>query len=769
MANTTDKSILTAAGKALLAQLNAEEKPLIIDKMIFANVPNRPEFPQPDDVVPDDFIVHQEGVEQRGRLSADSVIYSTTLTSDVGPFEFNWTGAYCSEYGVLVTVDHHALTPKTADEPGVAGNTLVRSVVLEYKDIAEITNITVDASTWQYNATERLKKMDTDVAQAIIDQNGKDWFIEDGFLVTPQASTFNIKAGAGYVSGNRVMLEFDRNVQVPNKPSFIYVDAHREGTPNGEQVTLFDFVVTAEEKDDYTDTNGVKHLVCKIAQVLADGSASDLRPEGDKASREWVTQTGGYHKVIIKNGTLEREIREKCGDEPSIYDFGGKLDGTFDNATALNKAYSAGINHLKVPNVESGVLRVGARTELPDDFELMGIGRPTMMLTDRLGPAFWMNSKSIVDGFHITGDAQAVFSPYNNSDSSKVSNCTFYGQNQIFLLYKCENAQFINNYLFGTGYGVIQQANYESNNVIISGNNAKGLVGDFVEANCTGNAISRNWIVSNNVYDGGGAYPVPQTEDRFAGFTGVENIIVLGNVVKNVAGDSCVHLEDLGGNTIVANNIFENWLGRDCVYLLSNDEDTLVNSNIFRRTDIAAVGRQVAISDDSNNYSNKLMIANNMFKDETGEHKLIAMVLQYGSNTQVLFNQVWGCNTFVQHKSYSNLDVIGNFVRDTSKGVYSPHEGSGSAGNDIRILMNSMRVLEKDYGIYGATNDSGTSGPKNYDVRFNDIDADINLLNRSGATGQTENNICTGNKLRNGAVATVASIITPDSNGNWSL
>ncbi|NMT19204.1 hypothetical protein HKA99_33175, partial [Vibrio parahaemolyticus] len=50
MANTTDKSILTAAGKALLAQLNAEEKPLIIDKMIFANVPNRPEFPQPDDV-----------------------------------------------------------------------------------------------------------------------------------------------------------------------------------------------------------------------------------------------------------------------------------------------------------------------------------------------------------------------------------------------------------------------------------------------------------------------------------------------------------------------------------------------------------------------------------------------------------------------------------------------------------------------------------------------------------------------------------------------
>lgn len=333
MANTTDKSILTAAGKALLAQLNAEEKPLIIDKMIFANVPNRPEFPQPDDVVPNDSIVHQEGVEQRGRLSADSVIYSTTLTSDVGPFEFNWTGAYCSEYGVLVTVDHHALTPKTADEPGVAGNTLVRSVVLEYKDIAEITNITVDASTWQYNATERLKKMDTDVAQAIIDQNGKDWFIEDGFLVTPQGIAFNIKAGAGYVSGNRVTLDFDRNVQVPNKPSFICVDAYREGTPNGEQVTLFDFVVTAEEKDDYTDSNNVKHFVCKIAQVLADGSVSDLRPENALKS---------YFDQSVINNTLPfnvfRTVNEKLQDVVSVKDFGAVGDGVVDDWAAIQSA-----------------------------------------------------------------------------------------------------------------------------------------------------------------------------------------------------------------------------------------------------------------------------------------------------------------------------------------------------------------------------------------------------------------------------------------------
>ncbi|PWY28200.1 hypothetical protein VV97_16310 [Vibrio vulnificus] len=288
MANTTETKILTSAGKALLAQVNAEELPFKLDKLIFANIPEPIGFPQPDDGVPTEYVVFEKHVEQRGRLSPDTVIYSTTLTSKDGPFEFNWTGGYSSEHGVLVTIDHHKRTPKTADEPGVAGNTMVRSITLEYKDIAEITNITVDASSWQYNATPRMKKMDDDVAQAIIDQNGKDWFIDDGFLVTPQASAFNIKAGAGYVSGNRVTLEFDRNVQVPNKPSYIYVDAYREGSPIGEWLTKFNIICTGDELDDHIDDSGVQHFVCKIAQVLEDGSTADLRAAGKNADRLFV-------------------------------------------------------------------------------------------------------------------------------------------------------------------------------------------------------------------------------------------------------------------------------------------------------------------------------------------------------------------------------------------------------------------------------------------------------------------------------------------------
>ncbi|WP_181316248.1 phage tail-collar fiber domain-containing protein [Photobacterium iliopiscarium] len=276
MSNTATV-ITTKVGEALIAQMQAENKVLVIDKFIFANVPNRPAFPNRDDVVPVEHVVHESAVHEQGRLTENSVIYSTTLASNVGPFSFNWSGLFCSEHNVLVAINFPPPVDKTVDAPGITGNTLVRSFVLEYKGISETTNITVDPSSWQYDAHKRMSKMDNDTAQAIIDQNGKDWFIDDGFIVTPQSGAYSIKAGAGYVSGHRISLDFDRIIQVPEKPAFIYVDAFREGSPTGEWQTKFTFVVAAVEKDDYTDGQGVNHFVCKIAQVFEDGSVSMLR------------------------------------------------------------------------------------------------------------------------------------------------------------------------------------------------------------------------------------------------------------------------------------------------------------------------------------------------------------------------------------------------------------------------------------------------------------------------------------------------------------
>lgn len=314
MANTTETKILTTAGRNFLAQVNAEESPFKVDKLIFANIPDRADFPQPEDGVPTDYVVYEKAVERRGRLGPNVVIYSTTLTSAEGPFEFNWTGAYNAEHDVLLAIDHHSLTPKNENRPGIAGNTLVRSMSLEYKDIAEITNIQVDASTWQYDSTQRLAKMDNDAAQAIIDQNGKDWFIDDGFLVTPQSGSFKIQAGAGYVSGNRVSMEYNSSIQVLEKPAYIYMDAWREGTPTGQWETKYNFVVSADELDDYQDTAttpATPHFVCKIAQVMGDGSVQDLRP--DDSAKTLINRT--EKKLLTKPSFPFNGNDLKIGDQ----------------------------------------------------------------------------------------------------------------------------------------------------------------------------------------------------------------------------------------------------------------------------------------------------------------------------------------------------------------------------------------------------------------------------------------------------------------------
>jgi hypothetical protein len=245
-------------------------------------------------------VVHESTVNEQGSLTENSVIYSTTLASNVGPFSFNWSGLFCSEHNVLVAINFPPPVDKTVDAPGITGNILVRSFVQEYKGISETINITVDPSSWQYDAHKRMSKMDNDTVQAIIDQNGKDWFIDDGFIVTPQSGAYSIKAGAGYVSGHRISLDFDRIIQVPEKPAFIYVDAFREGSSTGEWQTKFTFVVSADEKGYYTDAQGVNHFVCKIAQVFEDGSVSMLRKK-DKV---------GHYVDFINNSHTTRDAIE---------------------------------------------------------------------------------------------------------------------------------------------------------------------------------------------------------------------------------------------------------------------------------------------------------------------------------------------------------------------------------------------------------------------------------------------------------------------------
>lgn len=274
-------SIITIAGEKLFAAKAQANEQLDIDTFIFANVPGQ-DATAPisrEEGLPSDYIVHQQIVQQVGRINDNVVVYSTVLDSVTGPFEFNWVGLYSSVNNTLVAINHIPTTPKTVTADGVAGNTLNRNFGIEYSGIADLTGIDVAPETWQLDFTARLSGMDKLTKQLATDINGKNWFVDDGFKVLPRntVDTFSINKGIGYVGGLRVELENEHVVTCSQYPCYIYVDAWFDGDASSQWSPSFAITVTTLDMDDYVDQNGKEHTVFKLALVESTDQVQDLR------------------------------------------------------------------------------------------------------------------------------------------------------------------------------------------------------------------------------------------------------------------------------------------------------------------------------------------------------------------------------------------------------------------------------------------------------------------------------------------------------------
>jgi hypothetical protein len=276
-------SVITIAGEQLFAAKAQANEQLDIDTFIFANVPNQDPTAtiNREEGIPTAYKVHEQAVQQIGRINDNVVVYSTVMDSITGPFDFNWVGLYSSVNQKLVAVNHVPTVTKTVTEPGAAGNTLNRNFGIEYSGIAELTGITVEPETWQLDFTARLSGMDLLTKQLAADMNGKNWFIDDGFKVVQRGTvnTFSITPGIGYVSGLRVELKQEHILTLQTYPQFVYVDAWFSGNANSTWTPQIAFTVTNGEMDDYIDPSGALHHVYKLAVINAVDSVDDLRPE----------------------------------------------------------------------------------------------------------------------------------------------------------------------------------------------------------------------------------------------------------------------------------------------------------------------------------------------------------------------------------------------------------------------------------------------------------------------------------------------------------
>ena len=336
-------SVITIAGEQLFAAKAQANEQLDIDTFIFANVPNQdPNAPiNREEGIPTANIVYQQNVQQVGRINDNVVVYSTVLDSITGPFEFNWVGLYSSVNQKLVAINHVPTVTKTATAPGAAGNTLNRNFGIEYSGIAELTDITVDAGTWQLDFTARLSGMDLLTQQLAADMNGKDWFIADGLKVVPRTTenSFSVTPGVGYVSGLRVELKQEHILIVQSYPQFVYVDAWFSGNANSTWSPQLAFTVTNTEMDDYVDPSGAKHYVYKLAVINTANIVNDLRKTIGLAQKidQHINNGDSSHDIIYSRSFRNIE-------EMKLY-----------NKHKVGLKYSTGGTSWEVVDIECGV------------------------------------------------------------------------------------------------------------------------------------------------------------------------------------------------------------------------------------------------------------------------------------------------------------------------------------------------------------------------------------------------------------------------------
>nr|DAM07388.1 MAG TPA: tail spike [Caudoviricetes sp.] len=487
---------------------------------------------------------------------------------------------------------------------------------------------------------------------------------------------------------------------------------------------------------------------------------------GDASLRQQLSSKLGSLMVgFSRVDDVPRTVGDKLKDVPTANDY--MLPSETNLTLAINRAAADGVKSLFVTSDRS--YNISSIMELPDDFELLGYGRPSVVCAD-IASIIRMNSRTTVSGLKFTGLSPAVLSPHNGAVDVCISGNFFTGQNQIVLLLTCSDVTVANNVFDGTGYGIIQQAGYASNNVRVVSNNARNMKFDFVEAN-SASIGTRSWQILSNIYDGADNWNSLATEQRFVGITELEDVTISNNLVRRTAGDSAIHLEDLLGRTTISDNFFvDSFAGEGCIYNLSSDDDMLVCGNWFVMTDDYTGVNTTAIRTDSREYTHRCKISSNIFFDATSiGKKLRPVFLAYGGTFDYEDNLC--VNTFdiarfasINTPRFSRNRGVGQLQR----GIWADVGSTGTSGSGAIYDGNIIpSLVETDYGIRATTNSQGTGGPKRHVAYNNHIGGDIRLEDPNGNPGQTAENAAWGNRVTGEIVVT--NRITADSFGNYSV
>jgi hypothetical protein len=322
-------AFITKIGEEQIALKQGNGQPLKIVSFVLANidgigdepvnrVENMPYSAQVVDTLP---------VTRNGYVNGNQVIYSLTMGSTLGDYDFNWIGLVDDE-DVLIAVTYIPTIQKRKTSGGIAGNTMTRNFLIVYSGIQAATGIDVPAETWQINFDARLYGIDERERIANYDTYGHESFFDESWKVTRISNTsgYSVTAGVGYVGGIRVTSSDSQYVESTVSQS-IWMDVSLQG--NISDVTAFvEFIIDSDNHEDYTDSNSIEHYLTKIAEIKSDGSVEDLRN---------VYETLQMHKA---DEDPHHQYKEYAEEQASNALSSAKSDATTKANSALASAKS---------------------------------------------------------------------------------------------------------------------------------------------------------------------------------------------------------------------------------------------------------------------------------------------------------------------------------------------------------------------------------------------------------------------------------------------
>lgn len=300
---------ITTAGEQLIAKKQAAHEILKVERFVLALVPDLdPDAPvdRDEQKPPIEQIVHVQRYTRKGFVNPNQVVYSLMMGSDIGDFDWNWIGLETEE-NVLLMVAYVPLQQKRRNvTPHQIGNNVTRNLMLRFDGAQALTNVTIDASTWQHDFTLRLHDIDERERLANRDVFGRAFFFSNGLRLVKLAGEYQLMPGLAFIEGIRVELTELLLVTPPALSGDAWVDVAMMRMDNS--VTASVSVKWGKGLQDYRDSAGGQHYLIPIASLSSTGMIYERRNTEvivQPLIKHFAARNGDYDDLRARGTTKE--------------------------------------------------------------------------------------------------------------------------------------------------------------------------------------------------------------------------------------------------------------------------------------------------------------------------------------------------------------------------------------------------------------------------------------------------------------------------------